>query len=135
LIRQLVIILLDNAVKYTPEGGRIEVCLEKGYRLKVIDSGIGIPTEARDQIFARFFRLDKARSRSSANVTGGAGLGLSIARWIAEVHGGSVQLESSTPGRGSVFVVSLPGTHAEPQAAAPVRIENGASVEAPPSAR
>ncbi|MGE5645461.1 MAG: sensor histidine kinase [Acidobacteriota bacterium] len=108
LIRQLILILLDNAIKYTPEGGTAEIRLEPGYSIVVADSGVGVPEEAREKIFDRFFRVDKARSRSSANSSGGAGLGLSIARWITGVHGGTATLRSSEPGRGSVFVVELP---------------------------
>jgi signal transduction histidine kinase len=110
LIRQLILILLDNAIKYTPEGGTAEIRLDPGYSIVVTDTGIGVPEDAREKIFDRFFRVDKARSRSSANRSGGAGLGLSIARWIAGVHGGTASLDSSTPGQGSVFVVKLPVT-------------------------
>ncbi len=110
LIRQLIVILLDNAIKYTPDGGSAEVKLEPGYSIVVSDTGIGIPEEAQGRIFERFFRVEKARSRSSANRTGGAGLGLSIARWITGIHGGTVSLRSSTLGAGSVFVVDLPCT-------------------------
>lgn len=108
LVRQLLLILLDNAIKYTPDGGCVEVGLEPGYAVTVADTGIGIPTEARDRIFDRFYRVDKARSRSSATSSGGAGLGLAIARWIAGVHGGSVNVVSSSPGQGSVMRVLLP---------------------------
>lgn len=109
LIRQLILILLDNAIKYTPEGGSAEVRLEPGYSIVVSDTGIGIPEEARGKIFERFYRIDKARSRSSANRSGGAGLGLAIARWITGIHGGSVSVRESTVGAGSVFVAVLPG--------------------------
>jgi heavy metal sensor kinase len=98
--------LLDNAVKYTPAGGEIMIALESqnGDALIIVsDTGIGIPVEDQSRIFDRFYRVDKARSRA----LGGAGLGLSIARWIVEGHGGSLSVESA-PGRGSVFTVELP---------------------------
>jgi len=112
LIRQLTLLLLDNAVKYTPSGGSVYVdftASESRYRIVVTDTGIGIPVEAQPKVFERFFRVDKARSRSQYGASGGAGLGLSIGRWIAEAHGGSVQLERSSAS-GSVFVVELPGS-------------------------
>jgi signal transduction histidine kinase len=111
LVRQLAMILLDNAVKYTPEGGRVEVELagaERGYRITVADTGIGIPDEARPYVFRRFYRVDKARSRASSEHGGsGAGLGLAIGRWIAEAHQGTLELTRSGPG-GSVFTAWLP---------------------------
>ncbi|MBC9784776.1 sensor histidine kinase [Heliobacterium chlorum] len=109
-IAQLLFILVDNAVKYTPIGGKITLSLAvakqtKGQQVRVIvqDSGIGIPLNDQPRIFDRFYRVDKGRSRQM----GGTGLGLSIARWIVEAHGGTIQVES-TPGRGSTFSVSLP---------------------------
>ncbi|WP_049823060.1 sensor histidine kinase [Thermobaculum terrenum] len=103
-LRQLLLILLDNALKYTAAGGRITVGLEAGGDaavLKVADTGIGIPPEHLPHIFERFYRVDPARSG------GGSGLGLAIARWLAEAHGGGIQVESA-PGRGSTFTVRLP---------------------------
>jgi len=108
LVRQLVLILLDNAVKYSPEDSVVELRLEPGYRIVVSDSGIGVPPEAVGHIFDRFFRVDKSRSRSAADRSGGAGLGLAIARWIAEVHNGQLELVRSEPGGGSVFAATLP---------------------------
>jgi signal transduction histidine kinase len=105
-IRQLVTIFLDNAVKYTKSGGSISVRLEKLEKyayIKVIDTGIGMPPETKDKIFERFFRIDKARSKA----TGGAGLGLSIAKTIADGHGGDITVESEQD-RGSEFCVRLP---------------------------
>jgi heavy metal sensor kinase len=105
LIRQLVLILLDNAVKFSPGASRIEVSLGSAgssYRVEVKDQGQGIPEDAREQIFSRFFRLDVARSED-----GGAGLGLSIARWITDLHGGTIELTKSDS-KGSVFTVLLP---------------------------
>jgi len=110
LLRQLLLNLLDNAIKFTPAGGTIHLELEeKGecYLLTVADTGIGIPAEAQPRIFERFFRVDKARSRAQQEQGSGAGLGLSIARWIAEAHGGVLRLAHSDP-TGSTFVVSLP---------------------------
>ena len=98
--------LVDNAVKYTPPGGRVEVT--GGFEgseiaVRVSDTGIGIPEGSLPRIFERFYRVDKARSKE----TGGTGLGLSIVRHIAENHGGRVIVES-TPGEGSTFIVFLP---------------------------
>jgi heavy metal sensor kinase len=110
LIRQLLLLLLDNAIKYTPGGGRVHVELHRAegqYGITVTDTGIGIPAEAQPLIFDRFFRVDKARSRSANSVTGGAGLGLSIGKWIAEAHGGLLTLVSSGPD-GSAFAIQLP---------------------------
>jgi heavy metal sensor kinase len=108
LIRQLVMILLDNAVKYTPSGGTVELKLEAGRQsleILVSDTGEAIPMEARPRLFERFFRVD--RSRSVLRENGGAGLGLSIAQWIAHIHRGEVTLRSSSAG-GNVFAVVLP---------------------------
>jgi signal transduction histidine kinase len=105
-LRQLLLILLDNAVKYTPAGGRIEIAIadtDAHASLSVRDTGIGIPAEDVPHIFDRFYRVDRARSRAQ----GGAGLGLAIGRWIAEAHGGGIFVESELE-RGSVFSVRLP---------------------------
>jgi heavy metal sensor kinase len=109
-LQQLLNILLDNAVKYTPVPGRVSLSLEgRGDKavLKVVDSGIGIAPEDQTRIFERFYRTDKARSRE----LGGAGLGLAIALWIVQQHHGSIRVESTT-GQGSAFVVELPLQHA-----------------------
>jgi signal transduction histidine kinase len=116
LIRQLLLILLDNAVKYTPENGAVEIALEPGYAITVSDTGAGVPDDAREKIFRRFVRVDKARSRSAPGQSGGAGLGLAIARWIAGVHQGTVALRSSSRD-GSVFAVELPWSEAGPRSA------------------
>lgn len=103
-VRQAISILLDNAVKYTPKGGRVTVAVwesEEWARIEVADTGIGIPEDQLPLVFERFHRADKARASS------GAGLGLAIARQIAEVHGGRIEIES-TPGEGSAFTLSLP---------------------------
>jgi heavy metal sensor kinase len=103
---RLLLILLDNAIKYTPEGGSCGIELVAGAaeaQILVRDSGIGIPEGELGLIFERLYRTDRARSRA----TGGAGLGLAIARWITEMHGGTIEAESRL-GVGSVFRVSLP---------------------------
>lgn len=102
LLGRAVLNLLDNAIKHAPEGGTIEVRVgeEPGaYTVSVVDGGPGIPAEAAERVFERFFRLDTARARQEGTFTSGAGLGLSIARRIAEVHGGTLTLASSRPGR------------------------------------
>lgn len=105
-LRRLLLILLDNAVKYTPEGGRIslQVRAKESYAEAVVtDTGIGIAAEDLPYIYDRFWRADKVRSRN----LGGAGLGLSIARWIVERHRGSLDARSEVS-RGSTFTVKLP---------------------------
>jgi heavy metal sensor kinase len=109
LIRQMAMNLLDNAIKYTPEGGTVTLeCKRVGmeYSLSVIDTGPGIPSDAHERVFERFFRLDKARSHTQTE-RAGAGLGLSIARWIAEAHQGRLKLLRSDSS-GSVFVAYVP---------------------------
>jgi two-component system phosphate regulon sensor histidine kinase PhoR len=98
--------LLDNAVLYTPSGGRIEVAAHSNGRstiFTVADTGIGIPESDLERIFERFYRVDSARSREA----GGTGLGLAIARHIVEAHGGSIWVESAV-GQGSRFHFSVP---------------------------
>jgi heavy metal sensor kinase len=105
LLRQLVTNLLDNAVQYTPPGGSVTVIVdtdETSANIKVSDTGPGIPPADRERVFERFVRLDPARSATS-----GAGLGLPIARWIAEQHEGTLTVEPDTAG-GSVFIARLP---------------------------
>lgn len=106
LLKQMLLNLLDNAVKYTLEGGAISVRLTRQdalVEIEVKDTGIGIPLAEQARVFDRFYRVDKARSRSA----GGAGLGLAIVRWIVDAHDGSVVIESIV-GRGSSFKVYLP---------------------------
>ncbi|MCK5236344.1 MAG: HAMP domain-containing protein [Deltaproteobacteria bacterium] len=106
---QVVSNLMDNAIKYTPVGGRVEVGLElyeNEVKLKVRDSGIGIVKEELPYIFDRFYRTDKARTRSET-VTGSVGLGLSICRDLLELYNGKIEA-MSTYGKGSTFVVTLP---------------------------
>jgi two-component system, OmpR family, sensor kinase len=108
LLRRMILNLLDNAIKYTPAGGNVSVTcgsVPDGYQLNVTDSGPGIPLEMQSRVFERFFRVDRARSRSGPD--GGAGLGLSIARWIAEAHLGRIELVRSDAS-GSMFTVSIP---------------------------
>jgi heavy metal sensor kinase len=105
-LKQVVVNLLDNAIKYTPEDGHVRVSVTKRNGraiLEVADSGIGISPTDLPHIFDRFYRADKARSRQM----GGAGLGLSIVRSICQAHNGQVTV-SSTEGRGSLFRVELP---------------------------
>lgn len=103
-LRRLIWTLVDNAVKYTPDGGRVEILLEgreAQIRLRVCDTGIGIPAHLLPRVFERFFRADPARSQS------GTGLGLAIAKWIADVHQADLVVESE-PGAGSVFTIAFP---------------------------
>jgi heavy metal sensor kinase len=106
LLLQLLLNLLDNAIKYTPSGGRVTAGWstdDSRVELWVRDRGAGIAPEHLPHIFDRFYRADKARSRAE----GGVGLGLSICRWIAEAHGGSISVESA-PRQGSTFTARLP---------------------------
>jgi two-component system OmpR family sensor kinase len=109
LLRRMILNLLDNAIKYTAEGGRVKIACRAtaaGFEVDVTDTGPGIPPELQSRIFERFFRADPARSRSGRE--GGAGLGLSIALWIAEAHHGRLELVRSDA-TGSRFAVYLPG--------------------------
>jgi heavy metal sensor kinase len=110
-LRRLFLILIDNAIKYTPEGGCVDVVVgqENGFAIgEVRDTGIGIAPEDLANVFERFYRADKARSRES----GGVGLGLSIGRWIAEAHAGTIEVHSSLGG-GSIFKLRLPSVDGE----------------------
>jgi heavy metal sensor kinase len=104
-LRRLIWTLLDNAIKYTPKGGRVEVVLEGNSTqvcLKVRDTGVGIPGHLLPRVFERFFRADPSRSQED-----GTGLGLSIAKWIADVHHADLSVESEM-GAGSAFTVVFP---------------------------
>jgi len=105
-VHQVLINILDNALKYTPEGGQVRVsarpCKEM-VEFRVSDTGVGIPAEHLPRLFERFYRVDKARSRE----LGGTGLGLSIVKHIVRAHGGEVRVESE-PGRGSSFFFTIP---------------------------
>jgi signal transduction histidine kinase len=113
-LRRLAFILLDNAIKYSPTSSVVHVKLvaigSQGI-LSVADSGIGIGAEDREHVFDRFWRADKARSRG----LGGAGLGLSIAKWIVDRHNGTISL-SSELGVGTTFEVQIP-LHLQPKGA------------------
>jgi len=105
--------LVENAMRYTPEGGRVSVVVhqEGGSAIvRVSDNGIGIPLEAQARVFERFYRVDRARSRDR----GGTGLGLAIVKHVAELHGGTVQLDSEL-GRGSIFTALVPAVPPPPQ--------------------
>ncbi len=105
-IQQAIINIIDNAIKYTPEGGKVKVSLYsqgKWCFIEIKDNGIGIPEKEINQIFDRFYRVDKARSRK----TGGTGLGLSISKQIVSLHQGAIEVESSV-GKGSVFYIKIP---------------------------
>jgi heavy metal sensor kinase len=106
ILRQAVVNLIDNAVKYSPSQGEIRVRVTDSGRdvhIEVRDSGPGIPPEHRDRIFERFYRVDKARTRAE----GGSGLGLSIAQWAVVMHRGSIEVQCE-PGPGSIFRIRLP---------------------------
>ncbi len=105
-LKQLVLILIDNALKYTPAGGRVTLGLRRHdatAEILVCDSGVGIAQDDLGHVFERFYRADPARGRDP----GGTGLGLPIARWIARQHGGDVTLESE-PGQGTAAIIRLP---------------------------
>jgi len=105
--------LVENAMRYTPEGGRVSVDVyQEGDSavVRVSDNGIGIPLEAQARVFERFYRVDRARSRDR----GGTGLGLAIVKHVAELHGGTVQLDSEL-GRGSIFTALVPAVPPPPQ--------------------
>jgi len=111
LLGRMLLNLLDNAIKYSPPGSTVTLaCSRQGvdYLVSISDNGPGIPAELQQRIFERFFRADIARSRSEGD-TGGAGLGLSIARWIAEAHHGCLELTRSDSS-GSTFTATLPAT-------------------------
>jgi heavy metal sensor kinase len=106
LLLQLFTNLIDNAIKYTPEGGKITLKMNtdsKMVEISVVDTGIGIPEDDLPHIFKRFYRVDQSRSREA----GGSGLGLSICHFIVEAHHGSIKVESEV-NRGSIFTVYLP---------------------------
>lgn len=105
-IRQVLLNLIDNSIKYTPAGGRISIsaaALDGTVRVAVADTGRGIPSEDLERIFERFYRVDKARSRSE----GGTGLGLAIVKHIIELHGGKVEAQSEL-GKGTTIAFTIP---------------------------
>ena len=106
ILRQAVLNLVHNAVKFSPEKGSIRIVVVETAKVAIIevhDSGPGIPEEHRAHIFERFYRVDKARARAA----GGAGLGLSIAQWAVAIHGGTIEVECPSSG-GSIFRIRLP---------------------------
>ncbi len=111
-LRQLLLNLVTNAIKYTPRGGRVELSVARREpdetAISVRDTGIGISAVDLPHVFDRFWRADRVRSRASER--GGFGLGLSIAQWIVQAHGGTITVQSRL-GRGSVFTVLLPVQH------------------------
>ncbi len=112
LLRRLVVNLLDNAIKHSPKGSTVTVQLNgttTEHLLRVTDHGAGIPASAQPLVFDRFFRADESHARDSSSEAGGAGLGLSIARWVAEAHDGALMLVSSVPGQ-TIFEVRLPSS-------------------------
>ena len=120
-LKQLLLNLVENGIKYTPKGGRVTVSLAKANnwaQITVSDNGVGIPSEDLPFIFDRFYRVDKARNRSQ----GGSGLGLAIAKWVAQVHGGEIYVESEV-NVGTTFTVVLPVLEKETKAE--MRQENG----------
>jgi two-component system, OmpR family, phosphate regulon sensor histidine kinase PhoR len=105
-VEQILTNLVDNAIKYTPEGGTVRISAEardKTVQIVVADTGAGIPEEHLPRLFERFYRVDDARSREA----GGTGLGLAIVKHLAMANGGDVKVESQL-GRGTRFLVSLP---------------------------
>ena len=107
-VRQLALNLIENAVKYTPRGGQVSVELGSSNGravFTVADTGIGIAPGDLPHVFDRFWRADSARTRTSERA--GTGLGLAICKWIAEAHGGTIEVQSR-PGRGTTFTVGLP---------------------------
>lgn len=106
-ITQVLVNLVANAIQYTPEGGDVTISAGRQadeIHISVTDTGIGIPAEHIDNLFTRFYRVDKSRSR---NAGGGSGIGLTIARHLIEAHGGRIWAESNGDGQGSTFTFSL----------------------------
>lgn len=118
-LKQLLLNLVDNAIKYTPAGGMVTMSLERDKEwvcVAIKDTGVGIPEQDLERVFDRFYRVDKARFRDPSTVLrqtedsssgGGTGLGLAIAKWIAQAHGGRIEVQSQM-GKGSTFTVWLP---------------------------
>jgi len=124
-LRQLLLNLVTNAIKYTPRGGSVELAVVRradDVTISVRDTGIGISTADLPHVFDRFWRADRARSRASER--GGFGLGLAISQWIVQAHGGTIGVQSRL-GRGSIFTVVLPT--AADASATPEPLVNGAN--------
>jgi two-component system phosphate regulon sensor histidine kinase PhoR len=112
-LREVIVTVIDNALKYTPSGGRVDVRVQQHHRkasIVITDTGAGIPPESLAHIFERFYRADKARSRDE----GGTGLGLAIARHIVQAHGGDIHVESKV-GTGTTVTIELRLLHREAQ--------------------
>jgi len=128
-LRQLFLNLITNAIKYTPSGGRVEVSLShrmaNEIAFTVRDSGIGMSAADLSHVFERFWRADRARSRTSER--GGFGLGLAISQWIAQAHGGRITVQSRL-GRGSVFTVTLPMLVPDPESQTPETASDGSDI-------
>jgi heavy metal sensor kinase len=110
LLHRMLLNLIDNAVKHGPLGSVVRVRLTHAsgaYRISIADEGLGIPPDAHERVFERFYRVDHTRARAGTVTRSGAGLGLAIARWVAEAHGGRLELARSSAS-GSEFVVVLP---------------------------
>ena len=112
-LRQALVNIIHNAVKYSPVGGAISVQVYKdpsgNIRLEILDNGPGIAPEHSERIFDRFYRVDESRSREA----GGAGLGLAIAQWAVRVHGGDIHLLTAE-GQGCTFQICLPAAATPP---------------------
>ena len=112
LLTRLLWNVIDNAIKYSPQGGKVSIALEEKRDFAVIrvaDTGVGIPAEDINKIFDRFYRVDKSRSRE----LGGTGLGLAISKWIVDLHKGQIRVESEV-GVSSEFIITLPSTESHP---------------------
>ena len=110
MLRQAIVNLLDNAIKHSPPGATVTLASQaqgEQMEISISDQGEGISAEHLPHVFDRFYRVDAARSRQNEGVRSGFGLGLAIARWAVEAHGGHIVAES-TPGKGSVFRIALP---------------------------
>jgi PAS domain S-box-containing protein len=119
-LQQVVWNLLSNAIKFTPKGGRVQVVLERvnsHLELSVSDTGIGIPSDYLPHVFDRFSQKDSSTTRSY----GGLGLGLAIAKQLAELHGGTLRAKSAGEGRGATFILTLPLTIVRPEDEEPDR--------------
>jgi signal transduction histidine kinase len=129
-LRQLLLNLVTNAIKYTPRGGHVELSVTRRgadeIAIAVRDTGIGIAAGDLPHIFDRFWRADRARSRASER--GGFGLGLSISQWIVQAHGGTITAQSRL-GRGTVFTVVLPAVPSELAAPAELVAEPDVATE------
>jgi len=129
-LRQLLLNLVTNAIKYTPRGGHVELSVTRRgadeIAIAVRDTGIGIAASDLPHVFDRFWRADRARSRASERA--GFGLGLSISQWIVQAHGGTITAQSRL-GRGTVFTVVLPAVPSEPATPAELVAEPDVATE------